>query len=81
VANVFFVPNAQLRPIVEGTVFFVPARSTEFLFSYSEFSVQCSEFRVQCSEFSVQCSVFSVQSSVFRVILYGFSALGQLSDN
>ena len=43
-------PNAHLRPIVEGTVFFVPARSTEFLFSYSEFSVQCSEFRVQCSE-------------------------------
>jgi hypothetical protein len=40
----FFVPNTQLRPFIERHCFSVLVRSTEFLFSYSEFSVQCSVF-------------------------------------
>jgi hypothetical protein len=40
VANVFFVPNAQLRPIVERRCFSAPRSvCTEFLLSYSEFCI------------------------------------------
>ena len=85
VANVFFVPNAQVRPFIEGRSFSAPSdivwdlgvlfwtfKFEKFEF-VSEYGIFILLFRVQCSVFRVQSSVFRVQCSVFSVQCSEFS--------